>query len=82
MSHYFIVRNIIERLGLEPLVISQIRIKMPNEDQVHNILMLVGETVFLGGHVIIMNLIIINMLDFYVILGMNFLSRNRAEIDY
>lgn len=55
---------------------------MPNEDQVHNILMLVGETVFLGGHVIIMNLIIINMLDFYVILGMNFLSRNRVEIDY
>lgn len=82
MSHYFIVRNIIERLGLELLVISQIRIKMPNEDQVHNILMLVGETIFLGGHVIIMNLIIINMLDFYVILGMNFLSRNRVEIDY
>lgn len=55
---------------------------MQDEDQVHNILILVEETVFLKGHTMVMKLIIMDMPNFDTILGMNFLKRYKAKIYY
>lgn len=78
--HCFILKGIVERLKLEPLVIPLIKIKIPDEDQVHNSLMLVEKIVFLRGYV--MDMVIINMLDFDLILSMDFLNRHGAKIDW
>lgn len=55
---------------------------MLDGDQFHNKLILVGQIVFLRGYAIIIDRIIIDMLDFSVILDMDFLSRYRNEINY
>lgn len=79
--HYFIARGILERLGLEPSIVPQIRIEMLDRDQVHNNLILVGELVFLRGYTMVVDLTIMDMPNFIMILGMNFLGRYDAEID-
>lgn len=43
--------------------------------------MLITKIVFLKSHAITIDLIIIDMIDFNVILGVNFLSRYIVEID-
>lgn len=79
--HYFIVRVIVERLRLEPLIIPQIKIEMLDGDRVHNSLILVYETIFLKDRAMVVDLIIIGKPNFNVILGMDFLSKFKVKID-
>lgn len=55
---------------------------MPDWDQVYNSLILVEEIIFLRDHAIVMDLIIMDMQNFDMILGIDFLSRYRAKMDY
>lgn len=43
--------------------------------------MLIREIVFLGGKELVIDMIMMDMLDFDMILGMDFLSRYEVEID-
>lgn len=44
--------------------------------------MLLGKPIFLKGWEMVVDLIVFDMLDFNIILGMNFLSCYKVEIDY
>lgn len=44
--------------------------------------MLIGETIILRSREVVVDLIIMDMLDFDITLGMNFLSRYGAKIYY
>lgn len=81
VTHCFIARDIVEKLGLEPSVIPHIRTKMPDKDQVHSSSILIREIVFLKGHKMVMDLIIMDKLDFDVILSIDFLSKHEAEMN-
>lgn len=52
---------------------------MPNWHQVHNSLILVGEIVFLKGHVMVIDLIVVDMPNFDTILDIDFLSKYGAK---
>lgn len=73
-THSFITLGIIERLELKLTFVDIICIKMSNGDKIPSNQMLLGETVTLKSKEMIVDLIVFEMLDFDVILGMNFLS--------
>ena len=72
----------IERLNLKPVKVSQpIKIELPDGVSVLTQEMLIGESVMIHGRELVVDLIVFDMPDFDVILGMDFLGRNGVEID-
>lgn len=72
-SHYFIARNIVQRLNLKPFKISQkFKIEMFDGDCVVSELVMIGEAIFIKGKEMLVDEIVFEMLDFDLILGMNF----------
>lgn len=59
-----------------------ISIEMANRDKIQRNQMLLGKTVFLRGREIVMDLILFDMTDFDIILGMDFLSHYEVGINY
>lgn len=55
---------------------------MSDRDRVHSNRMLIRETISLRDREMVINLIVMDMPNFDVIFGMNFLSKHRVEIDY
>lgn len=47
--HYLVASGIIEKIRLEPTLVSQVNIKMSNTDKVNNSHMLIRETISLRG---------------------------------
>ncbi|XP_031278330.1 uncharacterized protein LOC116136801 [Pistacia vera] len=81
-THSFISYGMIKRLGLMPIRVEQtIRIELPDGEGVVTNEVLIGELVTIKGRDMMVDLIVFNTPDFYVILGMDFLSRYGAEID-
>lgn len=80
--HYFIANGIVERLGLESTVVSQINIEMLDRNRVYSSHMLIREITFLTGQEMVVDLIVMDMPNFDVIPNMDFLSKYRVEIDY
>ena len=75
-THSFISYGIIERLGLKPIKVSQpIKIELPDGVSVVTHEMLSGESVVIHGRELAVDLVVFDMLDFDVILGMDFLGR-------
>lgn len=54
---------------------------MPNGDRMLSNPMLLGETMILRGQELVINLIVLDMLDFNMILGINFLTKYEAKIN-
>lgn len=79
-THSFIPRGIVEILGLKPTLVTHIYIEMLYKDKVLSNQMLLYERVVLKGWELVVDLIVFNMLDFDVILGIDFLSKYGAEI--
>lgn len=82
VTHYFIARVIVGRLGLKPIIVLQIKIKMLDRDKIQSSQMLIGELVFLRDREMVRDLIVMDMLDFDMILNIDFLSRYKVELDY
>lgn len=60
---------------------TNISIEMSDKDTILSNQMIVGESMFLIGHKIVINLIMFNMPNFDIIMGMDFLSCFGAEIN-
>lgn len=60
---------------------TDISIKMQDEDKILSNQMLVSESIFLKSHEMVMDLIVFDMSDFDIILRMNFLNCYGAKID-
>ena len=72
----------IKRLGLEPSRVGQaIRIELPDGGSVMTKEVFYGETIVINGRELTIDLIVFDMPDFDVILGMDFLSKYGAKID-
>lgn len=71
-----------QRLGLKPILVNHTNIEMSDGDKILNDIMLLGQTMTLMGWELLMDLIVFKMPIFDMILGMDFLNRYRAEIDY
>lgn len=69
-----------QRLGLEAIVVSHISIKMPNGDNILSDNMLLGQIVALKDKEMTIDLIVFEVPNFNMILGMEFLSRYEAEM--
>lgn len=82
VTHSFITHGIIERLGLKPTFVGSICNEILDRDNIPCNQMLLGKTVALRGKEMEINLIVFDMSDFDMILGIDFLSLYRAEIDY
>ncbi|XP_031261142.1 uncharacterized protein LOC116119342 [Pistacia vera] len=81
-KHSFISYGMIKRLGLMPIRVEQaIRIELPDGEGVVTNEVLMEELVKIKGRNMMVDLIVFNMPDFDIILGMDFLSRYGAEID-
>ncbi|XP_031275527.1 uncharacterized protein LOC116134023 [Pistacia vera] len=81
-THSFISYGMIKRLGLMPIRIEQaIKIELPDGEGVVTYEVLMGELVTIKGRDMMVDLIVFNMPNFDIILGMDFLSRYGAEID-
>ncbi|XP_031259918.1 uncharacterized protein LOC116118084 [Pistacia vera] len=75
-THSFMSHGMIERLGLKPVVVDQpIRIELPDGISVLTREMLPGESVMIHGRELLVDLIVFDMPDFDVILGMDFLGK-------
>lgn len=81
-KYYFIIRSILERLRLKLVTIPQIDIEMPNGDRIHSSNMLIGEMISQGGQKMVVDLMVMDMLNFDVILDIDFFNRYGAEIEY
>lgn len=81
ITHSFITRGIIERLGIEPTYVDDICIKMSDGDKILSNQMLLGKTMSLRGKYMTTNLVVLDMLNFNVILDMDFLSYFEAKIN-
>lgn len=82
MMLHIVTSGITKRLKLQPTTVLQINIEMPNKDKVYSSHMLIGEIISLGGQKMVVGLIVINMFNFDIILGMDILSRYGVEINY
>ncbi|XP_044502571.1 uncharacterized protein LOC123223472 [Mangifera indica] len=80
-THSFIAQGLVERLRLKPTVVNHINTEMLDGDNILSDSMLLHQTVELKGRELIVDLIMFDMLDFDIILGMDFLSKYGAEID-
>lgn len=70
------------RLNLKPFKITQnFKIKMFDRDCVVNDLVLTREAIFIKGKELLVDLIVFDILNFDLILGMDFLETYRDEID-
>lgn len=80
-THSFVAKGVVQRLGLKPKVVNHISIEMPDGNKIVSDNMLLSQIVGLKGRELIVNLIIFEMLDFDMILGMDFLNKYGAKID-
>ncbi|XP_031249520.1 uncharacterized protein LOC116107387 [Pistacia vera] len=81
-THSFISYGIIKRLGLEPSKVEHaVKIEMPNGENYVADKLLMEETIVIDGPELNVDLIIFYMPDFYMILGIDFLSKFGVLID-
>lgn len=81
-THCFIAIDIVERIGLQSTLVSQINITMTNQNKIHNSHILIGKAVSLGSQKLVINLIVMDMSKFDMILNIDFLSQYKAKLDY
>ena len=82
VTHSFVSRGVIKRLGLTPSVAERsISIDIPDVGVIVSDLILVDQEVIIIGRVLRIDLIMLELADFDMILGMDFLSCYGAEID-
>lgn len=80
-TYSFVASGIKKKIRLKPILVSQVSIEISNRDKVHNKYIWIGETTSLGGKKLVVNLIVMDMLNFGLILGMDFLRKYRVEIN-
>ncbi|XP_073137715.1 uncharacterized protein [Henckelia pumila] len=81
-THSFISVDFVNKSGLVPdKSISGFSISLPSGEELSSDLIIRGCSVQMQGHELLADLIILNMSDFDVIFGMDWLSRYEATID-
>lgn len=80
VNHNFITYGIIKRLRLKPTYIDSVYSDLSNTNKITNDQILLDERVTLRARDTLVDLIVFDMLNFDMILGMDFLSQYEAEI--
>lgn len=73
---------LIERVGVQPIRMAyRVKIKLPYSGSMGNDKMMIRQVIDIQCRQLIVDLIVFEMPNFYIILRMDFLGRNKAKTD-
>lgn len=82
-THSFISARFIQLIGIKPRSLEiSFSVSTTLRDAILSMLICMGCKIIIGGQDHLANLIVLTMYDFDVILGMDWLRKQRANVDY